>query len=285
MNTVYFNGSYVPKEEVRISPDDRGFLFADGIYEVMISYGGQFFRRSAHLARMANGLRALRINGADPAAIGAAVDELLVRNGIGTETVCAYIQVTRGVAPRKHSFPPSDTPPTVYAQLMPFVRKAKVDTGVAVITAPDNRWARCDVKSVALLPNCLANQRAQEAGAYEALFVRDGVVLEATAASFFAVYDGVARTAPNTNYTLPSITRDVVIEICLREGIAFAERPVFLHELFDADELFLAGTTTEISPIVQVDGRPIRDGRPGPFTKRMVELFWAETQQVATGVA
>jgi len=280
MDIAYFNGEFMPKSEIRISPDDRGFLFADGIYEVMISYNGRFFRRDAHLLRMANGLKSLRIQGADPAVIASAADELLERNGIGSETVCTYIQVTRGVAPRKHSFPPAGTRPTVLVYLMPFTPKVDPEKGTSVITVPDIRWLRCDVKSVALLPNCLANQQAQEAGAYEALLVRDGVVLEGTASSFFAVFDGVAHTAPKTNYILPSITRDVVIEICMREGIPFSEQPIFSEHLPDADEAFLAGTTTEIAPIVQIDGRQVGSGKPGPFARRMVELFRSETQLI-----
>jgi D-alanine transaminase len=159
---------------------------------------------------------------------------------------------------------------------MPFVPKVNPEMGTSVITVPDIRWLRCDVKSVALLPNCMANQQAQEAGCYEALLVRDGVVLEGTSSSFFGVFDGVARTAPKTNYVLPSITRDVVVEICMREGIPFSEQPVFMHELGDAEEAFLAGTTTEIAPIVQIDGNSVGDGKPGPFAKRMVDLFRAE---------
>ncbi len=279
MDIAYFNGEFIPKSEIRISPDDRGFLFADGIYEVMISYRGRFFRRDAHLLRMANGLKALRIRGADPAAIVSAADELLQRNEVGARTVCSYIQVTRGVAPRKHSFPAPDTPPTVLAYLIPYTPKVDPVKGTSVITVPDIRWLRCDVKSVALLPNCLANQQAQEAGSYEAVFVRDGVALEGTASSFFAVFDGEARTAPKTNYILPSITRDVVLEICKREGIPFSEQPIFAHELPDADEAFLAGTTTEIAPIVQIDGRRVGDGKPGPFTRRMVDLFRSETER------
>jgi D-alanine transaminase len=279
MDIAYFNGEFLPKDEIRISPDDRGFLFADGIYEVMVAYNGRFFRKDGHLIRMANGLRTLKITGADPAAILGATDELLERNKISTETVCVYIQVTRGVAPRKHSFPDPGTMPTVLAYLMPFMHKTDPKVGTSVITVPDIRWLRCDVKSIALLPNCLANQQAQEAGAYEALQVRDGVVLEATASSFFAVFDGVARTAPKSNYILPSITQDVVLDICRQENLPVAEKPIFLQELGDAEEAFLAGTTTEIAPIVKIDGKPVGDGKPGPFTKRVIELFRAETQK------
>lgn len=278
MEIAYFNGEFLPKDQIHISPDDRGFLFADGIYEVMISYTDRWFRRDAHLVRMANGLKALEIS-ADPAEIMSAADELLVRNEAPTRPVCVYIQVTRGVALRKHSFPPPGTRPTVLAYLIPFKLKVDPDVGTSVITVPDIRWLRCDVKSIALLPNCIANQRAQEAGAYEALQVRDGVVLEGTASSFFAVFDGVVRTAPKTNYILPSITQDVVLEICAREGIPHAEQPIFMHELPQAEEAFLAGTTTEIAPIVTIDGRKVGDGKPGPLTRRMVELFRAETQR------
>jgi D-alanine transaminase len=279
MDIAYFNGEFLPRDDIRISPDDRGFLFADGIYEVLIAYNGRFFRKDGHLVRMANGLKALKITGADPAAILSAADELLERNKVGKETLCAYVQVTRGVAPRKHSFPAPGTQPTVLVYLMPFVQKTDPSVGTSVITVPDIRWLRCDVKSIALLPNCLANQQAQEAGAYEALQVRDGVVLEGTASSFFAVFDGVARTAPKSNYILPSITQDVVLEICRREGLPVAEQPIFLQELGSADEAFLAGTTTEIAPIVEIDGKPVGNGKPGPYTARVLELFRAETQK------
>ncbi len=148
---------------------------------------------------------------------------------------------------------------------------------MTVVTTPDIRWARCDIKSVALLPNCLASQRAREAGAQEAIFVRDGVALEGAHTSFFGVIDGIVRTAPNSNYILPGITRDTVVALCRDLDLPLAEAPIFVEELTRADELFLAGTTMEVMPVVGVDGRPVDDGCPGPIARRLLEAFRART--------
>ncbi len=156
---------------------------------------------------------------------------------------------------------------------MPFQPKGDPAEGVKVITLADTRWARCDIKSVNILPNCLANQRAQEAGAVEAIFIRDGVALEATASSFLGVFDGKIRTAPKSNYILASITRDVVLGLCREAGIEVFEMPILEHELMAAEELLLAGTTLEVMSIVEVNGRPVGDGRPGPIHRRLYDLF------------
>ena len=275
---VFFNGAYLRKQEVRLSPDDRGFLFADGVYEVVRSYGGKFFGLEEHLERMSNGLSALRIEGLAASDLAPVCQELLDRNGLGTADALVYLQVTRGVAPRVHAFPDPPVTPTVYAAPRAFAAKGNHAVGVPVITAPDQRWTRCDIKSVALLPNCMANQLARERGAPEALLVRDGVVLEGTHTSFFGVFDGVVRTAPLTNYILPSITRAAALELCRAHDLPVLEAPIYAHELDGADELFLAGTTMEIMPIVTVDGRRVGNGKPGATAKRLLELFQAETR-------
>ena len=275
-NTIaYCNGRFVPPEEIRISPDDRGFLFGDGVYEVIRSYGGRLFALKPHLARMADGLRALRIDNVDVEALGAVAEQLLVKNRADGDAL-VYIQVTRGAAPRMHAFP-ADTTPTVFARVMPFVAKGDPAAGVSVITVPDLRWARCDIKSIALLPNCLANQRARDAGAQEAIFVRDGVAIEGTATTFFAVLDGTVRTAPASNYILPGVTRRIVLKLCAELGVPWAESPIFVEELGKARELFLAGTTVEVMPIVRIDGRAVGDGSPGPTAKRLLEAFRSRT--------
>jgi D-alanine transaminase len=271
--TVYFNGSYVRKDEVRISPDDRGFLFSDGIYEVVRSYFGRPFELEAHLGRMTDGLAALRIRGVDAGTIGKVFLELLDRNGLRDSDAILYAQVTRGAAPRTHHFPSPDVPPTVYAAARAFTASVDPAEGVAAITAPDHRWTRCDIKSVSLLANCLAAQQAREEGAYEAILVRDGVALEGTHSCFFAVIDGVVRTSPRSNYILPSVTRAVVLRLCRENGIEADERPVLLEECRRADELFLAATTAEVMPIVRLDGSDVGPGRPGPVTLRLVSLF------------
>ena len=278
--TVFFNGEYVAKESVSISPDDRGFLFGDGVYEVVRSYGGRFFALDAHLQRLHNGLCELQIRGIDAAAFGEICEQLLAKNDLGQDDALVYMQVTRGAAPppRRHAFPNVPTRPTSYAVPVPFQPKADVTKGVKVITAPDIRWTRCDIKSVNLLANCLANQRAQEAGATEAILVRDGVALEATASSFFGVFNGEVRTAPKSNYILPSITRQAALDICHEAGISAIEAPIHFTDLASADELFLAGTTLEIMPIVEVDGRMVGDGQPGPVQQRLYELFARRTR-------
>jgi len=273
--TVYFNGAFVSKDEVRISPDDRGFLFADGLYEVARSYGGRFFELDAHLHRLASGLAALEIHGVEAHALGGVFTTLLGLNGLDGADATVYAQVTRGAAPRTHWFPTTPVPPTVYAECKPFAPRGDPKVGIAVITVPDIRWSRCDIKAVALLPNCLANQRARAAGALEAIFVRDGVAIEATSSSFFAVVDGEVRTAPASNYILPSISRAVVLRLCDEAGLPHRETPVFAEDLTRATELFLASTTLEVMPVVQVDGWPVRDGIPGSVATRLHEMFRA----------
>ena len=270
---AYFNGKYVRKKSVKISPDDRGFLFGDGVYEVVRSYGGRIFALGEHVGRLRRGLGDLRISGFDAGDFADIAERLLEENDLANADALVYTQVTRGAAPRRHAFPTTPTAPTVYATATPFQPKGDPADGIRVITLPDNRWARCDIKTLNLLPNCLANQRAQEAGATEAILVRDGVALEATASSFLAVFDGEVRTAPATNYILPSITRAIALDLCRDAGIPLRETPVFLDELDLADELFLAGTTMELMPIVMLDGQPVGDGRPGPVHGRLYELF------------
>ena len=273
MTTVYFNGKYLPKDEVRISPDDRGFVFGDGVYEVIRSYGGNLFAVDAHLARMRWGVCELAINGADVDQLGDVAAELIRRNNFTSGDATVYLQVTRGAAPRAHAFPDPAVPPTVYAQAGRFTPKGDPAKGIVTITVPDIRWARCDIKTVQILPNCLANQRARASGAQEALFVRDGVVLEGSHSSVFFVFGEEVRTAPKTNYILPSITRDVVLELCRESGIPARESPVFAHELPRATEAFLAGTTMEVMPIVRIDGMAVGGGEPGPVTRRLQDLF------------
>ena len=275
--TVFFNGEYVPKSSVHLSPDDRGFLFGDGVYEVVRSYGGRIFAQDEHLKRLHRGLCELRIRGVDAADFATVTYELLERNGLATDDALVYMQVTRGAAPRRHAFPPAATAPTRYATAMPFQPKGDPAVGVKVVTLPDTRWARCDIKSVNLLPNCLANQLAQEAGAVEAIFVRDGVALEGTASSLLGVFGEEVRTAPKSNYILPSITREVVLDVCREAGVCVSETPIFAHQLESARELFLAGTTLELMPIVEVDGRPVGDGSPGPVHRRLYDLFRKRT--------
>lgn len=274
MVQVYLDGQFMPTDEARVSVNDRGFLFADGLYEVIRVYGGRPYLTEPHMDRLRQGLRALRIEIHDLDAIERAALRLLEHNGVtGDGTI--YIQVTRGAAPRSHAFPPKGTRPTVYIAARPITLHPEeywLD-GVDAITVPDNRWARCDIKSIALLPNVLANEAAHAAGAFEALFVRDGVVLEGSHSNLWGVHRGRVITYPASNYVLPGITRARVFEIAGELGIEAHEGMIYHDALFDMDELFLSGTTTEIMPVVRVDGREIVDGEPGPITRKLQDAY------------
>lgn len=272
---VYLNGQYLPIEEARVPVEDRGFLFADGLYEVIRVYNGRIFALEPHLRRLADGLRALRIGFTGLDELGPIAERLLDENGLRSGDATIYIQVTRGAAPRAHAFPSPDVPPTVYVAARPFTPypAAYYENGVKAITVPDTRWTRCDIKTVALIANVLANQQAKEAGAFEALFVRDGVVIEGSHSNLFAVFGDTLVTYPASNYILAGITRSIVLDIAAELGIPVRQGPILADQLFAAGELFLSGTTTEVMPVVQVDGRPIADGRPGPVTQRIQRAF------------
>lgn len=272
---VYLNGEFVPQAEARISVDDRGFLFADGVYEVVRVYDGRPFLMDAHLRRMRQGLHALRIGDPGVDGLAAIAERLLDENRLRSGDATIYIQITRGAAPRAHVFPPAGTPPTVYVAAKPFQPHPPEyhRDGVAALTVPDTRWSRCDIKSVSLLANVLAKQAAKEAGAFEALFVRDGIVLEGSHSNVFAVYDGALVTYPACNYILNGITRQKVFDLAGQLGIPVVEAPIPLDRLFTASEVFLSGTTTEIMPVTRVDGREIGDGRPGPVTQRLQRAY------------
>ncbi|MBT8478842.1 MAG: aminotransferase class IV [Gemmatimonadetes bacterium] len=271
MQTAYFNGEYLPREEVRVSPDDRGFLFSDGVYEVLRAYRGRLFEVERHADRLTYSLDAMRIRGVTAADLVPACAELLARNDLSTADALVYLQVTRGAAPRTHRYPDPPVPPTVYACAWAFSPDHSAEDGARAITVPDQRWARCDIKTVALIPNCMANQEALDAAAAEAIFVRDGVALEGTHTNLFAVFRGRVRTAPLTNYILPGVTRAVVLELCREAGFEVAEEPIFADELYGADEVFIAGTTAEVTPIVDLDGRAVGTGRPGSFALDLLE--------------
>jgi D-alanine transaminase len=276
---VYFNGEFMPKKDVRISPDDRGFLFADGTYEVIRIYRGRPFRLEDHLKRFAGSLEQIRLNFSGIGEMERVASELIRRNGLENDEASLYIQITRGVGPRRHPFPERDTPPTVYACVNPVVPPAdKWRTGVKAVLVPDTRWSRCDIKSVSLLANVLAAQQAKERNAEEAVFVRNGLVTEGTHTNVGAVFDGEVWTHPAGNAILDGITREAVREICGEIGIPFVERPFSDIRFLEADEAFLLGTTTEIMPVVRVDSSNIASGAPGPLTRRLQEAFSLKTR-------
>lgn len=274
-DVVYFDGRYLPKSEVRVSPDDRGFLLGDGIYEVAAAYNGRFVALDRHMDRLRRSLRESRIDESVAEPLETVFQELLERNGFDeTGKSMVYLQVTRGAAPRSHAFPKGAVRPTVYAYAAPIPPElGELAAGAAAITRPDVRWSRCDIKVISLIANVLANQEAKEAGAFEAILIRDGFALEGTHTSFFAVKDGVIRTAPLSNFILPGITREITIEAALRDGIDVLEEPISASDVGSMDELFITGTTTEVVPIVKLDGKPVSGGKPGPITLRVMELY------------
>jgi len=277
---VYYNGDYVEKSTVAISPDDRGFLFADGIYDVIRSYRGSLFKCAEHLERLAHGLRELRIQGVDAPGLEAVAERLIESNQLEAADALVYVQVTRGAAPRSHQFPPSGTPPTVYVQAKAFSPpREQQEHGASAILVPDQRWSRCDVKTIALLPNTLAHQQAREAGAFEAIFTRDGLLQEGSHSSMLFVEKDVLLCPPLTNRLLPSITRRVVIDLALAESLEVETRPCREEELFGFDEVMMLSTSVEIVPITAVTGQKIRQGYVGPMTRRLQKAFRALVDQ------
>lgn len=286
MSTVYLNGEYIPKDEAKISVDDRGFLFADGVYEVTPFYEGVPFYLDRHMARLRRGLAWMRID-YDVDQLDEIHRQLLIRNGVdGAETSIVYLQITRGVAPRSHPFPTTPVPPTVYCFAKAWQRPSAEDfeRGFRAVTIPDRRWARVDIKTIALLPNVLAYQAAVDAGVTDAIQVRDGVALEGAHNNLFGVFDGTVVTHPATNVILPGITRGVVLELARENGMPVDERPILVEELADADELFFTGTTSEVRPTTQVDGRPVGDGRVGPVTRALAKGFARRVERVKEGM-
>lgn len=271
----YLNGEFLPKEEITISPDDRGFLFADGAYEVIRCYDGKLFKNEAHIQRLGRSLKALRIEFPEVNELTGVAEQLIEKNNLSTDQATVYFQATRGVAPRTHRFPVNPVPATIYASASPFQpHQDELDNGIKVILVSDTRWSRCDIKSISLLPNILAHQQARDNGAPEAIFIRDGAITEGTHSNFFGVYDGQIYTAPESNYLLPGITRQVVLDLALIMGIPVKKFPILETQLKHADEIFIAGTTVEITPVVRVDEWTVGNGKPGPITKKLQTAFY-----------
>ena len=280
LETVHLNGDYLPLGEAFVSVEDRGFLLGDGLYEVTPVYRGAPFRLERHLDRMRFGLRELRID-YDAGQVEEVHHRLIRENELEGEALSlVYLQVTRGVAPRSHAFPKGPLAPTVFAYAKAFRRppREEWEGGCTAITAPDRRGSRVDIKAITLLPNVLAAQAAVDAGVKEVILVRDGAALEGAHHNFFTVFDGVVTTHP-PHQILPGITRECVLELCGDLELPVAERAVQVEELAFADEAFLTGTTTEIRPIIEVDGRVVGDGEAGPVARRLYDAFLEAVEQ------
>ena len=279
----YLDGRWLPLAEAKISPLDRSFLFGDGVYEVVPVFAGRPFRFVEHFERLARSCAAGRLG--DPHDLDGwrgIVRGLMERNGGGDMSV--YVQVSRGADTGRAHAPLPQIPPTVFgfASPLPPPSAEQLARGLACITAPDIRWARCDIKSVALLGNVLQRQLSCDVGADETILLRDGMMMEATASTVHVVLHGVIVTPPNSLAILPGTTRSVVEELADRLGIARESRPVTEAELRSAEEIWLASATKTVAAVTQLDGQPVGSGRPGPVWQKMSAGFLQLQRELAT---
>lgn len=266
-------GKIVPLNQAMVPALDRGYLFADAVYEVLRVYRGRMFLAEGHFRRLERSLAAIRINGVDVKGISQRVAKLIEEKGF--QEALVYIQISRGVAPRNHSFPDGAQPfEFFFVQEFKDYATSLREKGVNVSIQPDIRWGRCDIKSTNLLGNVLAFQNAKEKGGFEAILYReDGTVTEMTRTSFFVVRDGVIWTHPEGPRILPSITRDLVFKLAEKTNQPIRAQAIKKDQLKSCDEMFLAGTTSEVIPVVSIDGQPVGSGQPGPVTRGMEKAF------------
>ena len=271
--TVYLNGEFVPLSQARVPVLDRGFIFGDGVYEVVPVYERRPFRWAEHLRRLERSLSKTRI--ANPMSAAQWTD--LVESLIGRhpwQDQFVYLQVTRGVAKRDHAFP-AGIAPTVFAMTSPLTLPAaeQVEAGVAAITMPDERWLHCDIKSTSLLGNVFARQAAVDAGAFESILFRGDALTEASASNVWVVRDGRVLAPPRDNLILEGIRYGLVEQLCRSLGIAFEARRLSRAEVASADELMLSSATKELIAVTRLDGKPVGSGRPGPVFRRLYDAY------------
>ncbi|HEY6093895.1 MAG TPA: D-amino acid aminotransferase [Gallionellaceae bacterium] len=278
--TVYLNGQFMPLEQARVPVLDRGFIFGDGVYEVIPVYSRRAFRLAEHLQRLQHSLDGIRLaNPHSEAEWSALVSSLIERNA--GEDQYLYLHITRGVARRDHAFPQPPVPATVFMMSSPLTTPPAglLASGVAAVTAVDNRWLHCDIKAISLLPNVLLRQQAVDAGCAEAILIRPDPVAEhsfmteGAASNIFVVKDGTMLAPPKDHLMLPGITYDVVLELARNAGIPYEVRKVMLNEVQSADELLLTSSTKEVLPITTLDGKPVGNGKPGPLFAQLHALY------------
>ena len=272
-NVAFVNGTFMPLAEATVSIEDRGFQFGDGIYEVIRTYKGRPFSLDAHLARLDRSAAALELT--QPYSRAEWTQHILegIQRAAYTEAKI-YLQITRGVAPRDHAYSDEATPTVVMTvrEFHPLDRSVQA-IGVDAMTTEDIRWGRCDIKSVNLLANVLARQQVRHARVFEAILVNAGLVTEGAISNVMVVQGGTVLTAPEGPRILSGVTRAVVFDLALSEGLSIQERFVSQGDLYKADEVFLTGTTVEVLAVVRIDGKVIRDGRPGPITQQLAASF------------
>ena len=277
---VFLNGKFMPVEEARVPVLDRGFIFGDGVYELIPVYSRVPFRMDEHLARLERSLAAVRIrNPYSRAEWRDIIQQLVAKQSFEDQGV--YFQVTRGVARRDHAFP-KDAVPTVFVMSNPLVNPPQelVERGAAAVSAVDDRWHHCDIKSISLIGNCLLRQVSADAGAVETILFRDGFLTEASASNVFVVKGGVILSPPKSNLILPGITYDVIAEIAQAGGLALEYRSIAEAEVRGADEIWVTSSSKEVLAIVTLDGRPVAGGKPGPLFRRVHALYQEFKQRV-----
>ncbi len=270
----YLNGAFVPLQEARISPLDRGFLYSDGVYELMPVYEGRPFRFEAHADRLTRSLAGIQME--DPHTRSEwreILSTLITRNGSGNQYV--YWQVTRGAEFGRNHAPLPKIPRTVFAFCapLPVISTATLENGVACVTTEDTRWAYCDIKSVSLLANILLRQQAIDAGAAEIILLKDGQLREASSSAVHAVIDGVIVSPPKSRTTLPSTTRSAMEEVATSAGIIYKSEPVSEQQLRAAEEIWISAATREVQPVTKLDGKPVGTGKPGPVWRRVYDQW------------
>ncbi|CAG7857567.1 D-alanine transaminase [biofilm metagenome] len=269
-DTVYLNGQYLPLSEAKISVMDRGFLFGDGVYEVIPAYAGRLFRLEDHLERLGNSLRSIRLHNPHSYEQWRTILTPLLQQGLDQSI---YLQITRGVAPKRdHAFPQNGVP-TVFAMVSGINPYADHENGVKAVSMEDSRWKLCDTKAITLLANVLLRQAAVDQGCAEAILFKDGYLTEGAASNAFAVINGVLMTPPLSPAILPGITRDIILEIARKNNIPCNEQAIAKTDINSASEIWVTSSTREIIPVVELDGEKIGDGKPGPFWLKFYQLF------------
>jgi D-alanine transaminase len=270
---IYLNGSFIPIEDARISVLDRGFIFGDGVYEVIPVYSHRPFRLTEHLHRLQNSLDGIQLRNPYTDIEWAELVEQIIARNEGDDQYL-YLQVTRGVAPRDHAFP-KEVIPTIFIMSSPLVVASKelIVAGVSAITANDNRWSRCDIKATSLLPNVLLRQMAVDSGATETLLLREGFLTEGSASNVFVVKDELLLAPPKSHLMLPGITYDVVLELADKYQIPYEIREISEYDIRIADELLLTSSTKEIMPITLLDGKKVGSGKPGGIFAQLYQYY------------
>jgi D-alanine transaminase len=280
--TCYLNGEYLPLREARISPLDRGFLYSDGVYEVMPVYNGRGFRFDAHATRLTRSLSEIKME--DPHTRNEwreILSSLVVKNGNADQYI--YWQVTRGAEYGRNHAPLPKIPRTVFAFCapLPSTSPTVLENGVSCVTAQDTRWAQCDIKSISLLANVLLRQHAVDADAAETILLRDGALMEASSSAVHVIIGGVILSPPNSRKILPSTTRSAMEEVATRAGIEFRATPVSEAQMRSADEVWISAATREVQPVTQIDGKAVGTGKPGPVWRKIYDALQRYKQELA----